>query len=347
MGGTTHLPADGSVLDARGEVEWPFWSPDSRVSDPWKARGFPSVEAFFTRVAEPIVSLGFGVPFASVMGNHDLMVQGTSLFTPELERVLASDRKAIAPRVCFAPEDPHTHFLANAAAFIGTGQRSIAPDRGRVALDRAAWLRAHVDAGVAGYNDAHVASGSGDTVIDLEHVRIVILDTNHPHGDYQGSIGVAQLAWLDERLAEVAREPGRIAIVASHHGTAALVNERGDDSDRRLADAFAATVERHSCVVAWLVGHRHINRVSARNGHWEITTSSTMDWPSEHRVIEVLRHGDGTIEIATTMRSHGAAPGSLSGLHLQLAELFEGPTVTAWRSGEPHDRDTRLFVAGG
>jgi metallophosphoesterase (TIGR03767 family) len=354
MGGTAHLPADGGVLDARGEREWPYWSPDRTVADKWKARGFPAVDDFFARVAEPIVSRGLGAPFASLLGNHDLMVQGTSLFTPELERLLSAEGKAITPLAGFRPDDPHQRFLADAAAFIGAGERSIEADAGRVALDRSAWLRSHIAAGSVGYSDAHVATGSGDTVIDLEHVRIVILDTNHPYGDYQGSIGVAQLAWLDERLREVDAEPGRVAIVASHHGTAALVNERGGDDDRRLAAAFAAVVERHSCVVAWLVGHRHINRVSPRrghsghghsgHGHWEITTSSTIDWPSEHRTIEVLRHGDGTIEIATTMRSHGAPAGSLPALHLELAQLFEGSTVTAWRSGEPHDRDTRLFV---
>jgi Calcineurin-like phosphoesterase len=349
MGGTARLPADGSVLDACGMREWPFWSPDRTVSDPWKARGFPAVDDFFARVAEQIVSRGVGAPFASLLGNHDLMVQGTSLFTPELERLLTAHGKAITPLAAFRPDDPHQRFLADADAFIGSGERPVEPDAGRIALDRSSWLRSHVAVGAVGYNEAHFASGSGDTVIDLDHVRIVILDTNHPHGDYQGSIGVAQLAWLDERLGEVDRESDRVAIIASHHGTAALVNGRGDDADRRLADAFVAVVERHTSVVAWVVGHRHINRVSPRrghsgHGHWEITTSSTIDWPSEHRTIEVLRHGDGTIEIATTMRSHGAPAGSLPALHLELAQLFEGPTTASWRFGKAHDRDARLFV---
>jgi metallophosphoesterase (TIGR03767 family) len=344
MGGSVSLPADGSAQDAGGLDEWPFWSPDERVVDPWKARGYPAVEGFLERVAAPIRSLGVGSPFAALMGNHDLMCQGTSLMNPRIEAVLQCGVKALGPRESFRPDDPGTAFADAPEDFVGSGARPVGFDPGRVGIDRRAWLRAHVERGALGYTRAQADLGNGDTVIELEDVCVVMLDTNHPDGDYNGSIGASQLAWLDERLTEVAREPGRVAVIASHHGAESLVNVRGVRTDRRLADAMLDVVDRHACVAAWLIGHRHVNRIEARRGVWEITTSSTIDWPSEHRAIDVLRHGDGTIEIATTMRSHGAPAGSLAALHLDLAKRFDGSKRAADRYGQPHDRDTRLFV---
>jgi metallophosphoesterase (TIGR03767 family) len=344
MGGTVSLPADGSAQDARGATEWPFWSPNPLVIDPWKGRGYPAVEGFLERVAAPIRSSGVGSPFTALMGNHDLMCQGTSLFNPRLESLLGSSSKSLGIRPDVRPDDPLVAFVDTPEGFVGADPRSIDPDSGRVGVDRVSWLRAHVNRGTLGYTSDHADSGSGDTVIDLQDVRVVMLDTNHPDGDYQGSIGTSQLAWLDERLAEVGCEPGRVAVIASHHGATALVNERGDRRDRRLADAFLDVVNRHRCVVAWLVGHHHVNRIETRRGVWEITTSSTIDWPSEHRAIDISRHGDGTIEVSTTMRSHSAASGSLAALHLELAQLFDGPKLAAKRYGQPQDRDTRLFV---
>jgi 3',5'-cyclic AMP phosphodiesterase CpdA len=345
MGGSVSLPADGSAQDAGDEPAWPYWSPDPNVTDSWKARGYPSYDDFFERVAEPILSNGVGSPFAALMGNHDLMCQGTSLLNPSMAALMRADSKALNPRDNFRPSNPGAAFADAPEDFVGSGARSVAPDAGRVGIDRKTWLQAHVDRGAIGYDQRNTDSSSGDTVIDLEHVRVVMLDTNHPDGDYNGSVGTGQLAWLDERLAEVGREPGRVALIASHHGAESLVNERGHGDDRRLADALLDVVARHSCVIAWLVGHRHVNRIEPRRGVWEITTSSTIDWPSEHRVIDITRHADGTIEISTTMRSPHRAPGSLAALHLDLARRFDGTKLAARRYGEPNDRDTRLFLS--
>jgi 3',5'-cyclic AMP phosphodiesterase CpdA len=344
MGGSVSLPADGSAQDAGGETDWPYWSPDPKVTDSWKARGYPTYDDFLELVAEPIRSNGVGLPFSALMGNHDLMCQGTSLLNPSIEALLRADSKALNPRDNFRPSNPGAAFADAPEDFVGSGNRPVAPDAGRVGIDRKIWLRAHVDRGAIGYDQRHVDSGSGDTVIDLEHVRVVMLDTNHPDGDYNGSIGTSQLAWLDERLAEVGREPGRVAVIASHHGADSLVNDRGHGDDRRLADALLDVVGRHRCVIAWLVGHRHVNRIEPRRGVWEITTSSTIDWPSEHRVIDITRHADSTIEVSTTMRSPERPPRSLAALHLDLARRFDGSKLAARRFGEPQDRDTRLFL---
>ena len=54
---------------------------------------------------------------------------------------------------------------------------------------------------------AYTPTSNTDAVIDTEHVRVILLDTNHPAGDCEGSIGAAQLEWLEARLSEVEPNP--------------------------------------------------------------------------------------------------------------------------------------------
>lgn len=326
-GRSVALPADGSAQDAGDEQSWPFWCPDPAVADPLKDRGYPAVTNFLERVAEPIRSAGLRFPFVSVMGNHDLMCQGTSLFTPPMHAALALRVKSFVGPPGFRPADPLIEFVEHPERFIGAAGREVAADPGRRPVDRVGWLAAH------GYDTA-------DRFIDLEHVRVITLDTNHPSGDYQGSIGNSQLAWLDDTLDTVGA--GRVAVVASHHGSRALVNQRGDDHDRRQGDAMLAVLGRYPCVAVWLIGHGHRNHIIRHAGFPEIMTSSTIDWPSEHRVVDISRHHDGTIEVATTMRAPTPQAGSLAALHRDLAERFEGPAAALARYGRPADRVVRL-----
>jgi hypothetical protein len=232
----------------------------------------------------------------------------------------------------------------------GGVNRQIAASTQRRAVDLREWMAAHMQHGALGYDQSHVRDGRADTFIDTEHVRIILLDTNHPGGDYQGSIGAAQVAWLDARLTEVDRQPGRIAVLASHHGSVSLINTRGDDPERLLAKALTEVVHRHPCVVAWLVGHRHLHRVMPHPnpsgngaGFWEITTASLIDWPSQTRAVEFMRHDDGTLEIVCTLQDHHAPTGSLAALHLELARRFAGDSA-AHMQGHAGDGNVRLIL---
>ena len=102
-----------------------------------------------------------------------------------------------------------------------------------------------------------------DYVADFGAVRIIAIDTNHPAGHYQGSVGLAQLAWLEERLIEA---KDVYILLASHHPTEALTNEtkaEGFVDDRVLADPVAEVLHRHPCVIGWLTGHRHRHSIKA------------------------------------------------------------------------------------
>ena len=350
-GGVAQLDAHGSAQDARPDTFdglWPYWSPDASVADGWRALGYPVVDDFIARASAPIVSAGIGLPWTSVPGNHDLMRQGTALPNAAMDVLAVAPVKSLRAPDGFRPADSLAAYLTTPEAFSAGPTFPIVADAARRAIDRREWIRAHVDARALGYGPAHVRSGNTDTVVDLEHVRLVLLDTNHPDGDYQGSIGVGQLAWLDERLAEVGADSGRLAVVISHHGADSLVNDRGHDPDRRLAPALIDVVHRHPCVVAWLVGHRHINRIEPRRGpaggFWEITTASIIDWPSQTRAVELIRHADGTIELICTLLDHADEPDGLATLHRDLAHRFTTTGVATRVAGRAGDGNVRLLL---
>ena len=347
-GGTAQLSARGGVHDASAELgpgPWPYWCPDAAVDDLWKRHGYPCVPDFVARASAELVSPGLGFPWTSLPGNHDLMRQGTALPEPEIERLAVGCDKSLCRPPGFDPADPLALFVTDPAAFSRGATRQVQALDHRRAVTSSEWIAAHVAAGAAGYTAQHARDGHTDSVIDTEHARIVLLDTNHPAGDYQGSIGTAQLAWLETRLAEVDRQPGRVAVLASHHGSASLTNTRGGDPQRQQAAALTALAHRHPCVVAWLVGHRHLHEIrphpGPHGGFWEISTGAVIDWPTQTRSVEFMRHPDGQLEIVCTLHDHDALPGSLAHLHHALAYRFAG-SLRERMQGQPHDGDVRL-----
>jgi metallophosphoesterase (TIGR03767 family) len=348
-GGTVSLPAIGGPHDAADHVgpePWPYWSPLPHVTDVWKPLGYPSVADFFERVAEPITSSGVGMPWTSLPGNHDLLCQGTALVDELLVAAAIGSEKGLFPIDGFAPDDALSLFVDAPARFLAQTSRQVRPDPLRRPVDLGEWIAEHARRGAAGWDRS--TSTSADTVVDLGRLTVVILDTNHPAGDYQGSVGAAQLDWLDEQLTR-ADELDQLVVLASHHGAASLVNRRGDDPTRRHADALLDVVHRHACVVAWLVGHRHHHRITAHpgpaGGFYEITTASLIDWPVERRLVEVIRHDDlELVEIVCTVDAHGAPAGSLAALHRDLAQRFGGSQVRSSMAGAEDDRDVRLYL---
>ncbi len=348
-GGRARLSARGGVHDASAELgpgPWPYWCPDAGVADLWKPQGYPALPDFVARAGAPLLSPGLGFDWASLPGNHDFLLQGTALPSATTDALACGSQKNLRRPEGFEPADPMASYLADPAAFSAGGSRQVKALEQRRALDRSEWLRLHVASGAAGYGENHVRSGCADAVIDTEHVRIIMLDSNHPAGFCEGSIGTAQLAWLDHRLAEVEAQQDRFAIIASHHGSVSLTNTHGDDPERKHAAELTAVLHRHRCVLAWLVGHRHLHRIAAHpgpsGGFWEITTGSVIDWPSQLRAVEVLRHDDGQIELVCTLLDHDAPAHSLAHLHHELALRFAGD-VAANMQGTALDGNVRLL----
>ncbi len=352
-GGRARLSAFGGVQDASGHDgagPWPYWCPQPQVPDLYKPRGLPVVPDFLERASAELVSPGLGLPWASVPGNHDLMRQGTALPEPLIEAIATGSAKMLHRPPGLQPADPLAWFVDHPAAFSRGDTRKVPALQSRAALSKREWIAAHLSHGAVGLSDANLASASADAVIDAEHVRVILLDTNHPAGDYEGSVGAAQLQWLDELLAQVDAQKGRIALLASHHGALSLTNTRGGDPQRRLGQALTDVLHRHPSLVAWLVGHRHRHLVTphpgASGGFWEIATGSLIDWPSQTRSVELLRHRSGQLEIACTLLDHQAPAGSLAHLHHGLARLCAARQASQMQGGAA-DGNVRLILRRG
>jgi metallophosphoesterase (TIGR03767 family) len=377
-GGSVCLPYDGvqsvaacaeSTSDDSG-----FWCPDPSVDDYWKrAYGFPSYPGLLEAIDLPLVSKGLKLPWLGVVGNHDWLRQGTAKTSNALEAIAVGAEKTTGMPPGFLPEDALVAYLEEPASYnVGAATRAVRADPDRVSITADEFIRAHIesdDRSPCGVVRGHgfgvdVNSLRPDYVADFGAVRIIAMDTNHPAGHYQGSLGLAQLAWLEERLVEA---KDVYVLLASHHPTEALTNQtqaEGFANDRVLADPVAEVLHRYSCVIGWLTGHRHHHRIKAHRdplgvnpGFWEITTSSIIDWPSQARILEVLQLVDGQIVLASTVLDHNGTidPGpraaeslaGLAGAHREIAAanaVQRGESFLRRAPGRPSDRNAILPV---
>ena len=131
-----------------------------------------------------------------------------------------------------------------------------------------------------------------------------------------------------------------------------------------LGGELAALFSANPHVVAYLAGHSHVNRVTpcasgrgcgARGNWWEINTTSTNDWPQQHRLVEIMDNRDGTLSLLGTPVDQGAQvglppPGSAGGFNEdQLASLarafaFNDPKQTKAAGGRSQDANVELIV---
>ena len=329
---------------------WPYWCPTDDEPDIWKRGfGFPTVPDLLAALSDPVRSVGIGLPWFGVLGNHDIMRQGTAFSTPALERTAVGPWKHAAPAdVAFA--NPLEDFMVRPEDFsAGLPRFAITPDPERRAITTDEFIRAHRERGRGFSLDS--TTSWGDYVVDTDAgVRLVVLDTNHPSGSYQGSVGREQLAWVDDQLRSAVERP---CVIASHHGHVSLDNTYG--AARRGTPELETVLHRYGNVVVWVSGHRHRHRVRAcpdptgrTAGFWSITTGSMIDWPCQGRVIEIVAGADGQVGVVSTIVDHDSLRWQdrgdhwLAALHRDLAERFSRSEPHIDRPGTVLDRNVLL-----
>jgi metallophosphoesterase (TIGR03767 family) len=291
-----------------------FWHPDPAVGDRYKTQlGFPARPGWLEQALAPFEAVGAGIPWYSAFGNHDGLAQGNAPANPAFEAIGTGPLKVVGPP---ATGNPCT--LAEGLAGLPAGPAApVAADAGRRYVSRAEWIAAHLDSpGLPrghGFSQANVAEARAYYAADVGPLRWIVLDTVNPGGLSTGSIGQAQLDWLEARLAE-AQEQRRLVLLFSHHGPRSLDNPlqqpdpldpAGGDSPRHNAEQVQAVVGRFPCVIAWVNGHTHRNVVELQRGehsaYWDIGTAAHIDWPAQSRMVEVVDNADGTLSIFGTM----------------------------------------------
>jgi len=308
-----------------------YWQPEITAADRYKELGFPAIPGLLDAATRPFISPGLQVPWLVTMGNHDAAALGTLEPLSAVAEWYTGDSKVfsagsddallLASRLCSRSPRDHPDLgigglreLIDAIGRRGHTRRVTADPRRAPFTGReyvAALREARfTGAGPVGHGYGPDADGSR---LYFTHwlspdVLAISLDTTNQAGGSDGSVGAAQLQWLEEQLTS---SPGTYVVVFSHHPSDMMANlapdPRDPDEPRHSGDDVLAVLHRHPQVIAWVNGHRHGNRIlprrhmDPRRSFWEINTASHVDAPQQARVIEVAANGDGTVSLFTTM----------------------------------------------
>ena len=366
------------VADSSGATyDTAYWHPHGNplgkpVDRPRKEYGFPVVPGLLDAARRPFAAEGLDIPWYSVFGNHDGLVQGNfPTSTLQLNLLALGALKIVSPPTGLHPAEVLDELMTDPAAFLqgllglgvlNPGVRVVTPDLNRRLLTRKEVVEQHFLLGGApfghGFTDTNRATGTAYYHFDRGAFRFVVLDTVNPNGYADGSLDKTQFAWLGDLLAQSA---DKVVMVFSHHTSDTmgnpLVATGGDLEQRVTGGTVLATLLEHPQVVAWINGHTHTNTITPRprtggGGLWEITTASHIDWPQQARIIEIADNGDGTLSIFTTMVDHAgpASDGAGTANAQQLAGLARELSANDWHDhsgggGTPQDRNVELLVA--
>jgi metallophosphoesterase (TIGR03767 family) len=374
-------PDSGSTARWEGvgdqhDYDTAYWHPDGTPllgrPDNYRATyGYPTVPGLLDAARRPFTSTGLAMPWYSVFGNHDGLVQGN---VPSLGVI-----GAVATGALKVTGLPLGVDLAGLLARLAGGDPSVlamlltlgpaklvTADQRRRMLSRSQTVTEHfTTTGTPvghGYTQDNLAAGTAYYAFDQGLVRCVSLDTCNPNGYDDGSIDQQQLAWLTgELVAHSSRYLGpdgqwvsgggddRLIVIFSHHTTGTMENVLG--VDRVNGSTVRDLLLRFPNVVAWVNGHTHHNDVQPHarpagaavgGGFWEINTASHVDWPQQSRIVELVDNGDGTLSIFGTIVDHAAPsawPANPS-TPLELAALSrELAANDPQRDAETADRD--------
>jgi metallophosphoesterase (TIGR03767 family) len=307
----------------------------------------------------PFRATGLGVPWYSVFGNHDGLVQGNvpnnELFAAAAvgcvkpvrlsERGLEEVRGLVAGGLTSAERSRIVQILARDLVETVFGPqlargrwKAVLRDARRRLLAPAEYLQEHFRTRGRplghGYEREAAPRGVGYYAFSPKPgLRFVVLDTVADSGD-QGNLDPTQFLWLDAELraAEGRRE---LVVIFAHHPLVSLTQAApgvhlGSGPCDAVPEPLECLLLRHPAVVALVAGHQHRNRITPHGttgrGFWEIVTAAHTDWPQQSRILDLVDNGDGTLSLFGTIVDHGAParPGprpGRSGARLSVREV--------------------------
>ncbi|HET6940433.1 MAG TPA: TIGR03767 family metallophosphoesterase [Nocardioides sp.] len=355
-----------------------YWHPDGpppgqpadlRISQ----SGFPRVPGLLDACRRPFGTKGIGMPWMSVFGNHDGLIQGNVPSNPLVAQVATGSTKItdLPPGVSIGELAAQlvTNDPKGLQTLFGGPSRQVTADPNRRPLSRAETIAEYFKSTGSphghGYTAWNLATSNAYYTFGKGRVRGIALDTVNPFGGSEGSIDQTQLAWLTEQLKKGSRhyldESGdvvrggkhdRLFVLFSHHTIGTMDNNTGPG--RVLGPQVVDLLLRFPNVVLWVNGHTHRNTVTpfARSRHskvpggfWEVNTAAHVDWPQQARTVELVDNRNGTLSIFGTIVDH-VAPTSY-GKHpsspLELASLSRELGANDWQDSDksPHGQDGR------
>lgn len=348
--------------------------------------GFPDYPGLLDAAIEEFAATGVRTPWYAVYGNHDALVQGNDQANPAYEAVATGGTKVLHPPPGWSAGDFYRGLVSGdvgaLAAISLAPSRSVTPDPERRFVSGDEFVRRHLRSPSApkghGFTEDNLDPVRLYYVFDLaEGARGIVLDTTSPRLS-EGSIGQAQLTWLEQRLIEVhsryyddagnevrTGNDDHLVVLVSHHPARAMQpiqgrTEGGEVEQRYGGSTVEDLLHRFPNVILWVNGHTHENRVFARpdprgrtGGYWDVTTSAQIDPPQQARTIELADNRDGTLSIFTVVVDHAGPPRTEVGGYdvLGLASIGRELAFNDYQAsaeaarGEPKDLNTELLVA--
>jgi metallophosphoesterase (TIGR03767 family) len=301
-------------------------------------RDYPGL---FERMNVPFRSPGVGVPWYSVFGNHDALVQGNLPGNAFFSQVAAGCKKVvdlsarawglIRPlivdgRLQGDERDQLIRILygdvLQTLADPKTPKRlwrNVPRDPARALLSKTRYMQEHFKTRGRpvghGYRPDTIARGEGNySFSPRPGIRFVALDTVADTGP-AGNLDDAQFRWLDAQLTSA--EAGHELVLVFGHHSLRTMNQASGAADTHYGLGSCASpgpepviclLRRHPAVIAYVAGHEHRERIEAHGSFWEIVSASHIDWPQRSRVISLATNGDGTLSISARVLDHAAPP---------------------------------------
>jgi len=348
LGAALALFGGGSVAPGSGTAG--YFGVQSPVNDDdWyyrPDRDDPQHPGLLDEATRPFRSAGIGAPWLPVLGDHDVLVAG-ELVPNDLTRALAIGERALwTPPAGFSiPAEVVAGASAGAdsvplSVLAGLVGELMAGPTVEVPADPA---RRELEVGEV-VERLRVASGAAalpagsrlDYVHDVgRRLRVIVLDLASRSGGSGGVVLPEQVAFVEDALAGA----GDRWVVFVCHQT--LRQSAGGDELQALLDASPR-------VALFLNGHTHHNRIRPRDtaagGHWEIETSSLIDWPQQCRALRLFETDDGGLAIQTWMLDHVTPAGRLGLVSRELAWMDETGGRPGRFAGGPGDRNALLHL---
>lgn len=331
---------------------------------------FPHFKGVLEASERQFVADGLTHKWLAVHGNHDALLQGTAVPTPELDVLAQGSEKLAGLKNMADLADLFAGFgEIGPAVYPGLDHmetNEVTADSRRALVKMSDWVKVHTNCKHDHGLDAEQPETSYWYRNINTHVRLIALDTVNRFGGWQGCIHREQFEWLSQLLDD---SKDKYVILTSHHPLENLFN--GYVPEEESAPALEAEVrgllEKHPNVILWFSGHVHDHKITqSRNSDgshafWEIRTGSHIDWPQQSRTIEIVKSSNGKIAIGTVVFDHAgpvvfngtadelADPVALAGLSRLLAandwqRQNEGRFALELMEGQPEDRNIWLWA---
>ena len=225
---------DSSATPGADEEDGPGYSPDQSENER-EAQRTNSVRdwpGLFEAMNQPFRTVGLGVPWYGIFGNHDALMQGNQPRNGALEELAVGCTKpqALSASTSAAitalgaggfTADEADQALELALADEGASTTVVPQDPARRPLKKSEYIEEHFHTGGLpvghGFGPENITTGMGNySIKPRPGLRFVVLDSIAENGGDGGNIDNVQFNWLHGELADAERNRELVMVFAHH-----------------------------------------------------------------------------------------------------------------------------------